>query len=125
MTPPAHPDPPFVRWLARPRAVIVDPSAVFLLPRRWPPPNQRALGVSAGGIDLRLDVPAIPATLHRWVRTNLGLWLGECEINYRSRNGKVEVPLRQWIHQHAILLPSPPASADDATTRTRDRATRR
>lgn len=65
-----------MRWLPRPRQVLVDPRAIVVLPRDWPPPDRRPLAVMGGGVDLRLADQLIPATLHRWIRTQLGFWLG-------------------------------------------------
>lgn len=105
MTPQSS-DPAMMRWLAVPRLVEVDPCAVVVLPKRWPAPNERALGVSAGGIDLRLDQPWLPGVLYRWLRVRLGFWLGEIEVRYFSHNGSIEVPLRQWVNAEAIRLPT-------------------
>ncbi|MFE3195885.1 hypothetical protein ACFXHA_43280 [Nocardia sp. NPDC059240] len=106
-----------VRWPARPRAVVVDAQAVFVLPRTWAPPNKRPLGVSAGGLDLQLQQEVIPATLHRWFKSNFGIWFAELEITYVSSNGALEMTLRQWVHQHAIRLPSSPHSPATARIR--------
>ncbi|MFC9999641.1 hypothetical protein [Nocardia sp. NPDC127526] len=107
MTERANHNPAMMRWLPCPRPVQVDPRAVLVLPRDWPPPNRRALGVLAGGVDLGLDKEWIPATLHRWLRVRLGFWLGELEIELVSPNNQLRVPIRQWVHQHAIREPHP------------------
>lgn len=105
MTPPTT-DPTMMRWLAVPRLVEVDPCAVIVLPKRWPTAKERSVGVSAGGLDLRLDQPWLPATLYRWLRVRLGFWIAEIEVIYASSNGTIAVPLRQWVSQEAIRLPN-------------------
>ncbi|WP_280470716.1 hypothetical protein [Nocardia farcinica] len=59
----------------------------------------------------------IPATLHRWIRTQLGFWLGEVAFEWTSRNRQLCIPTRQWVHQHAIRLPDeqPPRRARRTT----------
>ena len=100
-----HGQDPMVRWLAVPLPVMVDPGAVVVLPRRLLRANEIALGVSAGALDLQLGEDWIPATLYRWVRVRYGFWLGEVEIPYSSHNGRLRVPLRQWVRQEAVTLP--------------------
>ncbi|SUH72010.1 Uncharacterised protein [Nocardia africana] len=99
-------EPQMMRWLPAPRPVLVDPRAVFVLPRRWPAPGETALGVLSGAVDPMLSERWVPALLHRWLRTNLGgLWMGEVEIVLQSRNRMLRVPIRQWINQSAIRIP--------------------
>ncbi len=112
---PSITDPATMRWLATPMPVEVDPCAVIVLPRQWPRPNQRALGVLAGGLDLRLDQPWLFATLHRWLRTRLSFWIAEVEILYTSHNGTIEVPLRQWVSEDAVRLPRGDGQAVDVS----------
>ncbi|MBF6422590.1 hypothetical protein IU436_28375 [Nocardia farcinica] len=101
-----------MRWLPRPRQV---PRAIVVLPRDWPPPDRRPLAVMGGGVDLRLADQWIAATLHRWIRTQLGFWLGEVAFEWTSRNRQLCIPTRQWVHQHAIRLPDeqPPGGRDE------------
>lgn len=103
-----------MRWLAVPLPVLVDPGAVMALPRRWQRANEVPLGVSSGALDLRLGEQWIPATLHRWLRIRLGFWAAEVEIPYTSRNDRLRIPLRQWVHQQAITLPPPGGPAAES-----------
>lgn len=91
-----------LQWKTRPVPVLVDPRAVVVLPKDWLPPDRRPLGISAGGVDLRLADQLVPGLLFRWVRTQLGFWLGEVSLEWRSPNGLLVLPVTQWINEHAI-----------------------
>ena len=59
-------------------------------------------GGSAGGVDLRLADHLVPGLLFRWVRTQLGFWLGEVSLERISPNGLLVLPVTQWINEHSI-----------------------
>ncbi|MFD6356671.1 hypothetical protein [Nocardia tengchongensis] len=100
-------DDAMIRWLPRPVPVLIDPKSLVALPKhpkRWTKPNQLALGVAAGGVDLQLADQWIPGTVDRWLRTKYGFWLGRVSYIWQSPNSQLAVQTTQWVAEDGLQL---------------------